>query len=309
MSSQDRKFSRHRFKVAIVTIFATLFLIVAPTAAASGFCEAKTVGNWVQPLEQLPALRNVPADRRLPFGPRGVYLYPGHESQILLPDKGSPLEGGASVGYVLKIPYRSANDGNPNLPRLNWLLTTKLAQVDRHGNAIKTLHFWRRHITGPSSNGGFQFEKPHTIGLYRVEIVFRNAGGKRLARFGEYFRVAPPVTDVRLVLNAASYRPGETISACLENYGTTGIFYGGCVGGSGSLFGQFSIQAFDGSAWRRSPIDPGGPCADVGLALGPAGVASAGTFTIPTNAPAGLYRAVLSGGEITAEFHIEAASS
>lgn len=285
-----------------IAAVAAFCLTTVPTAAASGFCESKTVGNWAKPLEEMPALRSVRADRRLPFGPRGVYLYPGTQGEILLPRKGG------RVGYVLRIPYRSAKNGNPNFPRLNWLVTTNLAQVDRRGQLIRTLDSSRRRITGPGSNGGFQFEKPRALGFYRVEIVFRNGVGKKLGRFGEYFRVVLPVADVRLTLNATSYRPGETISACLENYGTTLVLYGGCVAGSSSLYGQFSIQVFDGSAWQRSPIDPGGFCADVGLALAPARAASAGTFTIPTDAPPGLYRAVLSGGEITTEFQIQAPS-
>jgi hypothetical protein len=283
-------------------------LIFAPLpAAAAGFCETAVVGNWVKPLEELPRLGSVPADHRLPFGPPGVYIYPGRREGPSFGGQIRTQKSGGTVGFTLVIPPRSAKDGNPNLQPLGWLATTKLTRLDRGGRVRQLLGFRRRRVVGPASNGSFAFDQPETHGIYRVEIVFRNLAGKRLGRFGEYFRVAPAVSDARLTLNAASYGPGETLSACLENLGTGTVTYGGCVGGDGLLYQEFAIEVFDGSVWGRSSIDPTGSCAGVGLGLVPAKAAKVGTFMIPTNAPPGLYRAAMGDqGQITAEFQVVA---
>ena len=247
----------------------------------------------------MPALRSVPADHQPPFAPRGVYLYP-HTSrdQVLLSSEAG------RVGYTLKIPPRSSKLGNPNLPRLNWLVTSKLSRVDSRGRTQRLLAWRRARITGPASNGGFGLKLPGGVGYYRVEIVFRNAAGSQLGRFGDYLRVLRPVTNARLRLSAVSYRPGETISACLENLGTTVVSYGGCVGGHGSLYGEYTIQEFNGSVWKPSHIESPGFCAGVGLGLGPGRAADVGSFKIPADAPAGLYRALIEEANLSAEFQI-----
>jgi hypothetical protein len=266
---------------------------MVPSTKASGFCENTFVGNYDQPLKEMPTLREVGLDRQLPFGPRGVYLLPGQEGPIL------PRGNIGVVGYALRIPPGSLPDSNPNLPRLNWLVTAKLARIDLRGRLRKALDFRRRRITGPKGHKGFYLRKPSSLGFYRVEIVFRNGAGRRLARYGQYLRIVRPSSGARFTVNATSYRPGETVSGCVENLGTTPVEFGDCVGASS----KFSIQAFDGAAWMRAPIDPPEPCADVGLVLGPFRVASAGSFTIPTDAPSGLYRAWLSD-TLTTEFTI-----
>lgn len=275
---------------AFVTIAAFVILGLAPAspAAAAGFCENTVAHNYAQPLEEMPALRPVPADRELSFGPRSIHLFP-HASQVVL------AEQAGRVGYTLKIPPKSSKSGNPNLPLLNWLVTAKLARVDSRGRTRELLGSRRGRVTGPGNNGSFGLELPGEPGYYRVEIVFRNGAGKRLGRFGEYVRVVPSVSDARLTLNATSFRPGEAVSACLENYGTTTVSFGSC---------GISIESFDASSWQRSSIDPPRECAGVLLALGAGRAAYAGNFDIPSDAPPGAYRASIDGSPYS-EFVIE----
>lgn len=257
------------------------------TAQASGssFCEQRVVRDYAKPLRQMPSLRSVSAGHKLSFGPHGVYLRSLSHSQILLP------ESHERVGYSLRV----LKSGNPDLPRLNWLITAKLARVDSQGRLRRLLESRRRHIAGAGYNGSFGFESPRRLGSYRLEIIFRDSAGRSLGRFGSYFRVVPSVQDARLTLDAASYQPGETVSACLENFGTTGIGSGTC---------GISIETFEGTAWSRAGFSPPGECpADLAL-LRPGRTARAGSFELPTDAPAGTYRAVLPGTSFSAEFHI-----
>lgn len=273
----------------LVALAITLPLLLGSTspASAAGFCETKVVRDYAKPLEQMPRLRAVPADRRLPFGPHGVYLFPRSNVQILLP------KSRERVGYTLRI-VKSGKLSNPDLPPLKWLVTAKLVRVDPHGRLRELLKWRRRRIIGPGDNGDFGFGAPKRLGNYRVEIAFRSGIGRLLGRFGEYFRVLAPIADPRLTLNAASYSPGESVLACFENYGTTTLGYDNC---------GISIQSYNGSAWEQAAIYTPRACADVGLELGPGEASYVGNFIIPADAPPGSYRAVLARA-FTAEFQI-----
>lgn len=218
------------------------------------------------------------------MAPHGVYLLSLGHGRVLLP------ESHERVGYSLKI----LKSGNPD-PRLNWFITAKLARVDSRGRLRQLLESKRGHASGAGYNGSFGFDSPKRLGSYRLEITFRDSAGRDLGRFGSYFRVVPSVQDARLTLDAASYEPGETVSACLENFGTTAIGSGTC---------GISIETFEGAVWRLARFSPPGYCpADLALLL--AGrTAHAGSFGLPTDAPVGTYRAVLPGTSLSAEFHI-----
>lgn len=274
----ERQLAHTKMTRLLVATASLVALGSMPAPAAAGFCDEGVARDYARPLERMPALRGVPASHRLPFGPDGVGLFRGNQSQVMV-----PLLAPGRVGFaVAPQPVRAG----AVLPDLDWLATVKLARVDSGGRVVRLLDWGRRRIRGGRGSGGAAVDFAGARGFYRLEIVFRNGRGAKLGRFGEYFRVLPASTEARLVLNAASYRPGETISACLENLGTTPLSY----------HLVRAIESFDGSAWTRSPIDPPAPSALVGFTQGPGAAEPLGDFTIPADAPAGRYRWVWRGG-------------
>jgi len=227
----------------------------------------------------MPELRKPPLDEHLPFGPARVFL-----GQI---SYGPLLVGNSAVGFSLSYsPYRR----NHHLsPRLDWNILARLTRVDRRGQAKKVLGVIEKRVSRlrstddrPSGNLSLAFDIPKP-GLYRIESTFHDQSGKRLGRFGEYFRALRPSLDARLTLNGTSFQPGDTVSARLENYGTESLFYGL----------DYSIEYYNGASWTRSPTQPTYTVVPaIGLGIGPGQAASCWNFHIPTDAPSGLYRFV-----------------
>jgi hypothetical protein len=181
---------------------------------------------------------------------------------------------------------------------LNWLVEAQLARVDRRGRTTQSLgkiikQVSRLRSTDDRPSGdldlSFRVSKP---ALYRVEITFTDQAGKRLGRYGKYFRVLRPSLDARLVLNGAEFRPGETVSAHLENYGTDSLYYG---------LGR-TIERYDGSSWTVAPESSQGVVLAIGLSSGPGESASCWSFNIPPNEPPGRYRFVWSGEALHGSF-------
>lgn len=172
-------------------------------------------------------------------------------------------------------------------PRLDWLVTASLAQIDRQGRVRGVLHTAARHVARLASHGEAVFHLPFNFkpGLYRLEIVFQNKGGKRLGRFGDYFRALQRNPDSRLTLNGSSFGAGETVSAQAGEYGF----------GWMTLDDVYSIESYDGSTWSKAPISPTQISLLIGPLLGPGDATTCWDFPIPVDAPPGLYRFVLGG--------------
>jgi hypothetical protein len=108
--------------------------------------------------------------------------------------------------------------------------------------------------------------------------VIRSLSGRKLAEFGNYYRVIRPTVHTRLTLDATTYRPGDTLFGRVENPGATVV-----------LFGQeYKIEKPEGESWvpiiEAQFVIP--------LYWVAAGVTSGHCipFTIPTSMPAGRYR-------------------
>lgn len=275
---------KHRRRgVCRATLVTAAVLGIVGSAPASpamaAFCQTAIVHNYAKPLERMPDLRKPPMEQHLPFGPARVFF-----GQI---GHGPLLVGQSAIGFSLSYsPYRR----NHHLsPRLDWNIVTRLTWVDQRGRAKKVLGVIEKRVNRlrstddrPSGDLSLAFDvsKP---GLYRIESIFRDQSGKRLGRFGEYIRVLRPSLDVRLTLNGMSFRPGDTVSARLENYGTEPLFYG--LG--------YSIEYYDGASWARPPTQPTYTVVPaIGLSSGPGQAASCWNFPIPTDAPSGRYRFV-----------------
>jgi hypothetical protein len=261
--------------LAGLTAVTLVMLGITASAGARGFCENEVIRDYAKPLERLPQVLALPFEGRLDFAPGRVSLGSLGRGPLQL---GSG-ERGFSLSYS---PYEA--EATKPTRRLDWHVTSRLVEVDRRGRRIGEPELIEKHVERlwPTRRGlDFTFQVPGKPALYRLELVFENRGGKRLARFGENFRVLRATLDVGLALSATTLRPGETVRARLLNRGAAVLFFG---------LGR-SIEYFDGTNWIGPP--PGlrqGPIPAIGLFLPPGGSGSCWQATIPPDAPAGLYR-------------------
>lgn len=245
------------------------------TPARADFCQTGKVRDYEKPLKRLPAVPAPPLDDRLDFAPAGTYL--GHFNYG--PLQVGPGKRGFDLNYS---PY----EGSPPSRRLDWQITSRLSMVNRSGARIgppRTIEKYVKRLR-PEGEGNlsFTFEVPGKQALYRLEIVFENKAGRRLARFGENFRVLQPSLDVDLILNE-TYRRGELVRPWLVNRGVGFLFFG---------LGK-AIEYWDGATWTAPPVKfpgVGGPIPAIGLTAGPGETRSCWGTTIPADATPGTYR-------------------
>jgi hypothetical protein len=245
----------------------------AGAAKADPFCESRTVRNYMKPLEAMPKLPAAPLTDRLPFGPRNVFF-----SRI---GQGPLVIGGDEIGFGLDY---SEIATKPTGRRLAWIVTAKLSRAIA-GNDWEAID--SRQLRGLSfpSGHGLSFVVSGKPAIYRIEVVFRNGSGEKLGRYGQYFRVLRSTLDAQLTLDKRAFYPGEIVAPWLDNYGTEPLFYGLA----------YSIESFNGSGWERASIAPSGIVPLIGLWSGPGESASCWRFTVPADAPPGLYRFVWNG--------------
>jgi hypothetical protein len=219
---------------ASAVIYAPVPPVIYEPAPASPppFCTPVTVSNLLEPLAHLPKLHAPPASGRVGFAPASLRLQP---LPALVIDEGR-------VGYELSL-NRHAPAFHPG-----WTVTTTLVRIDSRGRPIKTIDRVRRHLKTINARrgAGVKFEVEGASSLYRVITVFRSKSGKRLARYGFYFRLVPTTSNARLGLDAGSYRVGDTVFGRIENFGTLPVTYGA----------QFTIEQLEGASWSRIPQSP-----------------------------------------------------
>ncbi|MGN6586177.1 MAG: hypothetical protein ACTHKT_01735 [Solirubrobacterales bacterium] len=260
-----------RFVAAAVTVFA---LSCSTTPAMASFCDTGTLHDYTKVLKHLPKPPAPPLRGQLGFAPSGVLLSSFGSGLLQL----GPGERGFSLSF-------STRKGGHLSPRLDWQVSSRLIEIDRRGRPLGTPETVERKVKRlrPVEDGDlrFIFAVPGRPALYRLEIVFENAKGERLGRFGEDFRVLRPHLDVGLTLNATSFHRGETVQAWLLNRSAAFLFFGLARG----------IEYNDGTAWTRPPVEfPHGPVPEIGLNLGPGEKASCWKVTIPVDAALGTYR-------------------
>jgi len=190
------------------------------------------VNDLLEPLARLPKLHAPPASGRLGFGPASLRLHP---LPAVVTDEGQ-------VGYRLDL-GRKARSVHPQ-----WLVTTTLTRVDWQGRVVKVIDRVRRQLrTIRAGRGtGVQFEIKGVSAPYRVITVFRSKSGKKLGKFGFYFRLVPSTSNVRLALDADSYRAGDTVFGRIENFGTLPVTYGA----------PYAIERLEGAIWNRAAESP-----------------------------------------------------
>lgn len=235
------------------------------TAAAEGepaFCERQTLHDYLTPLQRMPKLRELPYRRVAEPFFRGVRIGASGPSLAV---------GGGSAGYQFQW------DKNPK-----WDVTVRLAQVNENGAVV----LWiaeRRLRTGalrPAEIVEPHFGLPNRPGFYRTMLMIRTSSGRKVAKFGNYYRVVRPKIATSFVTEAATYRPGETALARLDN-----------TGAAFALFGEgFTVEGLRGETWGPVPEAPG-PYT-TGLQFVAPGSTSGHclVFPVPTAMPPGRYR-------------------
>lgn len=218
--------ARRGVATAVVAV-AALAALPASASALGGstdpFCAPQTLFDYEAPLAGMPDVRELPKGGKLPFGPARVGFYRKNPSQDSLIAEGEPIE------------YEFSLDGAAHGPMfVDWTVESRLVRVDRTGRSLR-LTKRRRQLVGALevvTDGGERVVRPIGFGrspepgLYRYDLVFRNRKGNLLGHYHHHYRVVRDVRDVRLALNAATYRPGSAVLVQVRNYGPQVIFYG-----------------------------------------------------------------------------------
>jgi hypothetical protein len=192
------------------------------------FCAKEAVHDFLRPLARMPKLSAPPANRRLPFA-RGLQL---RSLSPLVVEEGR-------LGYSLSLAGKGSR-------RLDWDLTVTLSRVDARGRPLERVGRIRRHVGTIRDGVNATFRLGGRPAFYRVTIVFRGPGGRKIGSFGYYGRVVQPVDRARLRLDEPSYRLGETVFGRVENLGTNLASYGA----------RYEIQRLEGTAWVTAPESP-----------------------------------------------------
>lgn len=280
------------WRIGLFLVVASLTLLPATASAKPGTCDSGVAWNYERPLEALPPLPEVPSSHELPFGPGGVRLTERSSHLVL---QTSPEEiGETGVGrMVLTVPPGT---------RVDWLVTVKLTRVNVEGEPRELADFLRRRVRGSGAGGLYEVELPEdpALGQYKREMVIRDGRtGSKLGSYGSYSRVVAPLSELKLTLNGTTFRPGDTVEACLENYGTTSTSHGDC---------GIGIEVMENGAWIRSPKDPPHACTLIARVLRAGASTFAGSWQVPSDAPPGQYRAS-QGGTAFAEFQVVSAAT
>jgi hypothetical protein len=254
-----------------VLVLAALITVAAcwssEGAFAAGFCAPTTIREYAPPLKGMRSVNRPPSyPRSLSFGPQGI--------EVLPIGLGAIAVNGGKVGFYL--------DGGPDHRQtLDWDVGTSLSSVNRQGRIKRVLRErdqkFREVKTLSAVNLGFVVGSSPRF--YRVDVTFRDLSGRTLGRYADYFRVMPRRVDVRLGLDAGTYRAGAAVLMRLENLGTVGISFGY----------EFALDIWNGSSWAASPaVLPLWP--QVALGLGAGLTQQCQRFQIPEDIVPGRYR-------------------
>jgi hypothetical protein len=258
--------SRWGLGMVVLAALSTAVLATANGAAAAegepAFCERQTLHDYLTPLQRMPKLRERPyRGMAEPFF-RGVRIGASGPSLAV---------GAGSAGYQFQW------DRNPK-----WDITVNLAQVNAKGVVVLRIAERRVRTAAlrPAEVVEPHFGLPIRPGFYRTTLMIRTSSGRRVAKFGNYYRVVKPNVDASFVTDAATYRPGETVFAHLDNRGA-----------AFALFGEgFKVEGLQGETWGPVPEAPG-PYT-TGLQFVAPGTTSNHClpFPIPATLPPGRYR-------------------
>jgi hypothetical protein len=209
----------------------------AGAAEPSQFCRDRLVHDYEKPLRALPKLRAIPEHPS--FAPPNTSLYGPKRSVLVLSD-----------GEAERVEYgfSAARDSDRRFS-LHWTITGRADQVNAKGEVLRSVGQKERRV-GVVDEAAFNrlflaLALPSDVGLYRVELVFRDRDRTVLGRYGQYFRIVRPRISVQLALSPPIVHPGQVMNTRLLNFGTATIRYGE----------PFRVEQFDGSRWVGYPLN------------------------------------------------------
>jgi Bacterial Ig-like domain len=264
----NRRISSSRRKATVALLgLALVSQVLAPGPAAAAetgpsFCQGKTLHDYRAWLKRMPKLRELPYRRIAEPLFRGVRIGAAGPSLAV---------NGGRAGYQLQW------DRNPK-----WEITVELARVNARGDVIRRIGQRRRQLgrLAPALITEPGFTMPGRPAFYRSTLSIRAASGRKLAEFGNYYRVIRPTVHNRLTLDGASYRPGDTLFARIENPGASFVLSGE----------EFEVEMLDGNSWVPAPESPGPfPTPLYFVAPGTTGN-NCTVLALPAAVPAGRYR-------------------
>jgi hypothetical protein len=259
----------------LVALAVALVIGDGGVAVAAPFCDGTVARDYEAPFRRMPPERP-PPEGELPFGPRNMSMFRVDWRSIAL--------RGGNLGYRF-----GAKDAGVRTLRLNWDVTARLIAVDAAGRPRREVGRERERF---ASVGGYDergYDLPEfvfpaeRVGLYRLDLSFRNLHGRALGRYREYFRVVPRTVKMDLRLSAAEFHPGETAYARVADLGTNGM----------NVPFRYSVERLEGTAWVSAgvTVTPGDALSpEEGWWMQGGEAAPCTEYAIPLDAEAGRYR-------------------
>jgi hypothetical protein len=238
-----------------------LIAVQVSAASPSAFCSGAAVHDFLAPLATLPQVRSLPRSGRLGVGPGYLRIYPPHETLV-------------AIG-----PGRFEAQGSLE-GSLGWTVISRLVPIHHGQETLGGLKVRRQYLATSASFGHrfFGFSARVNPGIYRLDLEIRDRKGRRLRRFGEYFRAVEAISRLRVKSSQSSIAPGEKAYLRLENAGTVEATYGL----------TYKVRNERGEEVPVSTITPA-----VRLALRPGYASRCLSFTMPDGTPTGSYRVYL----------------
>jgi hypothetical protein len=233
--------------VAATMMMAFVFPLPSASAAGSkGFCEAAVIRDYEKPLREMPVVRHVPENGKIPGGPGGFRLHP----TLRVHSEAGMIGFSVAANEVSRVWWPG------------WRVQGTFWQVTRSGRKISSSRRQKRFAGTVATELRYRdliFRVSDRSGFYLIDIVFQRDDGGVQERFSEYFRVMQPRTDIRVTTSRPSYNLGEPAFIRVENFGTTGFDYGP----------YYLIERLDGDVWTEVPALGGSPAAKLwGLGRG-----------------------------------------
>lgn len=273
--NKSAKSQAKALSILVMSLLALMLALLWPpggpafaSASAPGadFCDSPSANPYLRHLNQLPGLPEPPEDSGLPFAP----------VLSLNPVRGPLVIHGEPIGFILQTRQATTWKRSPWKVRAVFSLLAKSGQVKR---VVKQA----AGIARSSHPMNLTFTTLRKSATYRVEVMFEKRDGTFIARYGAYFRAAPPKFASRIALHSEQVGAGDKLSFRLENMGTQKI---------GAGYG-YRIERFTGTAWEvDASLQSNKRVPRVLVILGPSATFDCVTISIPDASSPGRYRVV-----------------
>jgi hypothetical protein len=264
--------------LACMWLMASVLCFDAPVSGATEVsgerCPTAPTRDFSASMRHFPAIRHVPSDGNLPFGPTATAL-------SSLSD--SVQAGSGRLGFRLTLSRQP-----PLKRRLRWQMELHVMKLDARGNE-RSLVAHRKTTLGLDQKLGkgealVSAPVSSASAFFRLDIAIRKRNGHTLGRYSEYVRVVPPRVNVKLLISADALEPNDVILSRIQNRGTVAVAHEPR---------NLRLERRTRSGWRNVRQDTSSsnsaPSARVGIVPGGA-LSSCNGRRIPSDAIPGTYR-------------------